>query len=198
MRLFFVGEWLCHRTWSGCELMHPLKVISGLSNKLLQQLAEDDLVWLKEDRKLYLEDLFDFMGIPRHRHNLFDVLCSETAQNQELQLVKVSDEVYFGRVYILIQRSCPCCPACQACCTRLAAHSLCSHGNFSHLWCRPRQYSGNNEPKRRKIRTVVWIFDCYINGAGLKTTFSDEEIEKELDGIKQEYGITQPHGFVVG
>ena len=124
MRVFFDGEWLCHRTWFGCELMHPLKVISGLSNKLLLQLAEDDLVWLKEDRKLYLEDLFDFMGIPRHRHNLFDVLCSETAQNQELQLVKVSDEVYFGRVYILIQRSCHCGSACPACRTRHATPSL--------------------------------------------------------------------------
>ena len=197
MRVFFDGEWICHRTWRGCGIKLPLKVIS-LSNKVLLHLTEDDLVWPDEERKLELEDVYRFLRIPGHRQYFFDLVCSEPALNPELQLVRYFDqEVHFGKVYTFIQRSCLRCPACQICCTRTGAHSLCSHGNFTHLWCQPQQHSGNDNSKRRKLMTIEVVVEFYINGTGLGTRFSDDEIQTELINIKEYYGITLPDGFNV-
>ena len=37
----------------------------------------------------------------------------------------------------------------------------------------------------------------YVNGCGLRSRFSNDEIETELTPIKQQYGITLPHSFLV-
>jgi len=163
-----------------------LRVLGRLSEddvtKVLLVVTEDDVTWPDENRELDAYDVFTFIGIGRDERCLFDLFRSEPAQNQEP--LEYSDQVHFGKVYTIVKRPCARCTLCRSCCTRSGAHSLCSHGSFAHLWCRPQRL-GDVE------------VEGYHNGAGLTTRFSYDEIRTELTLIGRQYGITIPDGLNV-
>ena len=161
---------------------------------LLCEFTEDDLWWPDESRELYACDVFDFIGIGKGKQALFDLFYSESAQNAEPQFAQLGDQVHFGKVYTLVERACARCSLCRARCTSLDAHhSLCSHGSFTHLWCRPQRHCGNNKTNHGSPCLV----EGYANGCGLKSRFSNDEINTEISRIEQQYGITPPHSFRV-
>ena len=160
---------------------------------------EDDLMWPDESRELYASDVFKYLGIRQRKHGLFDLLYSESAQNAEPQFAQYFDQVHFGNVYTLAERACARCTMCRARCTRSGAHMshiLCSHGSFTHLWCQPQHHCGNN--KRYKTNHGVFVaVEGYLNGCGLRSRFSNDELNTELPRIKQQYGITPSRRFFV-
>ena len=84
------------------------------------------------------------------------------------------------------------CTLCGACCTRSGAHSLCSHGSFAHLWCRPQQRSGDDETRHGRFIVTV---ESDVNGICSSTRFSDDEAREKLSSIARQYGITVPDDF---
>ena len=163
-----------------CVERLSLRVVR-LSGAVLLDVREDDLVWPDENRELDASDVFTLIRIGGGKQCLFDLYRSDTAQNQEP--LEYSDQVHFGNTYTIVERSCARCTLCRAGCTRSGDHSLCSHGSFAHLWCRPQHRSGDNETKRR--RTVVEV-EGYLDGCGLRTRFPYDKIITELTSIERE------------
>ena len=155
-----------------------LRIEGSLTGDVLLNITEEQLTWSNEKRKLRASDIFDILRIDENEHSLFDLFDSEQPEEP-------AQDLQFGHVYILMKRVCARCNACGACCTRTDTHSLCSHGNVAHLWCRPQHESS---------RCIV-IVEGYSNGAGLSTRFSDDEITGELASIERQYNITTPEDF---
>ena len=155
-----------------------LKVVDNVSGKVRLDITADRVKWPVKPRQLRALDVFRFLGIPSEEYPLFDLLHEE--QQQE----PVQD-VHFGKTYTIVKRICIRCIECNMCCTRSDAHILCSHGSFTHLWCRPQHVSS---------RCMV-IVEGYINGIDLSTRFSDNGITKELSSIAGQYDITIPDDF---
>ena len=194
MRVFSDSEWICHNTWPPQHGLQLAVKVVGNNGEVLLDIIEDDLMWPDESRELYALDVFELIGIGQRKQCLFDLSYSESAQNAEPQFAQDFDQVHFGKVYTLAERACARCTMCRACCTRSAgAHSLCSHGSFTHLWCRPQHHCGNNKTNH----SVFVAVEGYLNGCGLRSRFSNDELNTELPRIKQQYGITLPHEFFV-
>ena len=182
-----------------------VRIEKALTGDVLLNITEDQVEWTDEKRVLQVYNIFKLLGIDDEEHCLFDLLHS-------LQHEEPVEEVHFGHVYILVKRMCARCNVCGACCTRTGAHSLCSHGNVNHLWCRPRQISGDNEISTRflmrrdqhvcetsvETRLCIITVESYQNGLGLNSRFSDDEINKELSNIERQYDITTPDDFMTG
>ena len=179
-----------------------VRVERALTGDVLLNVTEDFFIWPDEERELLTCDIFKLLGIDDDEHCLFDLFHS-------VQHDEPVEEVHFGHVYILVKRLCARCNACGACCTRTEAHSLCSHGNFAHLWCRPRPVSGDDKISSRflarrdqpvgetkvEARLCIVTVEGYSNGSGLSSRFSDDEINKELSNIARQYKITIPEDF---
>ena len=177
-----------------------LRIEGSLTGDVLLNITEEQLTWSKEKRKLRASDIFDILRIDKNEHSLFDLFDSEQPEEP-------AQDLQFGHVYILMKRVCARCNACGACCTRTDTHSLCSHGNVAHLWCRPRQVSGDDKIRSRSLvttsletarvetRLCIVTVEGYANGNGLSTRFSDDEISNELSNIARQYDITIPDDF---
>ena len=190
MRVLSDGDWICHNIWPPQHGLQLALKVMGEDGEVLLDVIEDDIMWSDEGRELYASDVFTLIGIGQRKQSLFDLFYSESAQNAEPQFAEQFDQVHFGKVYTLVERACARCTMCRARCTRSGDHSLCSHGSFTHLWCRPQDHFGNK-------KTFMVAVEGYQHGTGLRSRFSNDEIETELTTIKQQYGITLPHSFLL-
>ena len=99
--------------------------------------------------------------------------CRVLTVGRDARVLDLDEEVQFGQTYQLVRTQCPPCTLCDTCCTRGAMpHLLCAHlsGNDSmHLW---------HDVARR-----VYSIQGYLNGCGLETEFTDDEIFREMKVI---------------
>ena len=194
MRVLSDGDWICHNIWPPQHGLQLALKVMGDRREVLLDVIEDDLMWPDEGRELYASDVFTLIGIGQRKQSLFDLFYSESAQNAEPQFAEQFDQVHFGKVYTLFERACARCNMCKARCTRSGDHSLCSHGSFTHLWSRPQHHCGNNKKTNHRVLVAV---EGYMNGCGLRSRFSIDELNTELPRIQQQYGITLPREFCV-
>ncbi len=125
-----------------------------------------------DDQSLTVDDIMNFRNIKSTQKQFYDVVC-ETRKI----VLDITDKVPWGHSYKLLKRNCPRCTLCNKCCERSGAHKLCSHGCLRHLWRSVNQQRGC-------FRTVV---EGYVNGNGLETVFSKEEIAAEKQSILTEF-----------
>ena len=96
------------------------------------------------------------------------------------------EELVWGSSYQVVSSHCPACTVCRLSCARSAsAHVLCTHGvteGSVHLWHDLRQRPLETQGR---LRTYIAI-QGYMDGVGLGTELSEEEITVEVMQIATE------------
>ena len=172
------GEWVCYYAQpSGDQTI----TVSNVRGDVLLQFRKDDIQWSPHnaDHCLYCDDLFSFIrerDSKRIRHEIYYDVVVDT------RLWKIEEALEWNVRYTLVERACARCPICRSCCTRKYKHFLCSHGDVAHLW-RPLHDKWNG-----RVRIEV---EGYLNGARIHIALTQDEHDRELSDIMQEYDLAQ-------
>jgi hypothetical protein len=173
-------DWICHSTQVRSDQAIKLFDVKG---EVLVALYETDIDWNCDalghmDQRLYVDDLLRFVGI-RDRV-MYDVIMGTQVWNKYEPLA-------WCKTYTLVRRTCARCTVCDVACSRSAEHSLCSHGNLSHLWRTVR-----NE---RNGYLSPLIVEGYMYGDGIHQALQHGQLVTELTAIMSEFSIQMQDSF---
>jgi hypothetical protein len=161
-------DWICHSTQVTSD--QAIKVFDVTGGVLLT-LYETDIDW-KCNTRLYVDDLLRFIGI-RDRV-MYDVIMGTEMKKQH-------EPVSWSTSYTLVRRTCARCTLCEVACSRSGEHSLCSHGNLSHLWRTLRD--------ERNGHLGPLTVEGYLDGSCIQRALPHGPLVAELTAIMSEFNI---------
>ena len=157
-----------------------LRLFSLGSSQPLLDVSADDFEWPDDEgcRDLTVQDALELLP----NDNLYRTVC----KTGELRVMGEDEELVWGSSYQVVSSHCPACTVCGLSCARSAsAHVLCTHGvseGSVHLWHDLRQRPLRLQGRLRKYIAI----QIYMDGVGLGTELSEEEITVEVMQIATE------------